>query len=173
MLQETRLCNYDAAEAICGLNLFDAMGGVAATQSFYRYYVFPNATHCGGAGMTEGVLLGALTSWVENGVAPDYLVAQVNPTRTRGPISARAVARDDAFAQRRDRRRYLARQGACTAWALSVTPSLAYCSVPSHSSTAGFASAESVAGPAGAPSATTHCADRPAWYMSPQPGEMP
>jgi len=63
--------------------LFDAMGGVARTQSFYRYYVFPNATHCGGAGMTEGVLLGALTSWVEDGVAPDYLVAQVNPTRTR------------------------------------------------------------------------------------------
>jgi feruloyl esterase len=63
--------------------LFDAMGGVARTQSFYRYYVFPNATHCGGAGMTEAVLLGALTNWVENGVAPDYLVAQVNPTRTR------------------------------------------------------------------------------------------
>jgi feruloyl esterase len=63
--------------------LFDAMGGVARTQSFYRYYVFPNATHCGGAGMTEGVLLGALTNWVENGVAPDSLVAQVNPTRTR------------------------------------------------------------------------------------------
>ena len=63
--------------------LFDAMGGVARTQSFYRYYVFPNATHCGGAGMTEGVLFGALTGWVENGAAPDYLVAQVNPTRTR------------------------------------------------------------------------------------------
>lgn len=63
--------------------LFAAMGGVARTQEFYRYYVFPNATHCGGAGMTEGVLLGALTNWVENGVAPDYVVAQVNPTRTR------------------------------------------------------------------------------------------
>jgi tannase/feruloyl esterase len=63
--------------------LFAAMGGVARTQSFYRFYVFPNATHCGGAGMTEGLLLGALTNWVENGVAPDHLVAQVNSTRTR------------------------------------------------------------------------------------------
>lgn len=63
--------------------LFGAMGGVAATQEFYRYYVFPNAAHCGGAGMTESVLFNALTNWVENGVPPDHLVAQVNPTRTR------------------------------------------------------------------------------------------
>lgn len=63
--------------------LFDEMGGVQRTQKFYRYYVFPNATHCGGAGMTEGVLFNALTNWVENGVKPDHLVAQVNATRTR------------------------------------------------------------------------------------------
>jgi len=63
--------------------LFDEMGGVRRTQDFYRYFVFPNATHCGGAGMTEAVLLNALTNWVENGVAPAHLVAQVNPTRTR------------------------------------------------------------------------------------------
>jgi hypothetical protein len=63
--------------------LFDEMGGVHRTQDFYRYYVFPNATHCGGAGMTESVLFKALTEWVENGVRPDHLVAQVNPTRTR------------------------------------------------------------------------------------------
>jgi feruloyl esterase len=63
--------------------LFAAMGGVANTQDFYRYYVFPNATHCGGAGMTTNVLFDALVNWVENGVAPDYVVAQVNATRTR------------------------------------------------------------------------------------------
>ncbi|HTV18375.1 MAG TPA: tannase/feruloyl esterase family alpha/beta hydrolase, partial [Polyangiaceae bacterium] len=63
--------------------LFDAMGGVSRTQDFYRYYIFPNATHCGGAGMSEALLFGALTGWVEAGVAPDHLVAQVNPTRTR------------------------------------------------------------------------------------------
>jgi hypothetical protein len=63
--------------------LFQKMGGVAKTQDFYRYYMFPNATHCGGAGMTTNVLLDALVKWVENGVAPDHLVAQVNATRTR------------------------------------------------------------------------------------------
>jgi hypothetical protein len=59
------------------------MGGVSKTQEFYRYYVFPNATHCGGAGMSTPVLFNALVNWVEHGVAPDHLVAQVNPTRTR------------------------------------------------------------------------------------------
>ena len=63
--------------------LFHEMGGVGRTQDFYRYYIFPNATHCGGAGMTEAVLFNALTNWVENGVKPDHVVAQVNPTRTR------------------------------------------------------------------------------------------
>jgi hypothetical protein len=63
--------------------LFDEMGGVKRTQDFYRYYVFPNATHCGGAGMAESVLLNALTNWVEKGIKPDHLVAQVNPARTR------------------------------------------------------------------------------------------
>jgi hypothetical protein len=63
--------------------LFDEMGGMTRTQDFYRFYVFPNATHCGGAGMAESVLFAALTDWVEAGLEPDHLVAQVNPTRTR------------------------------------------------------------------------------------------
>lgn len=63
--------------------LFADMGGVSETQEFYRYYVFPNATHCGGAGMSTNLLFDALVDWVENGVPPDYLVAQVNATRTR------------------------------------------------------------------------------------------
>ena len=63
--------------------LFDEMGGVSKTQDFYRYFVFPNATHCGGAGMTEGVLFDALTNWVEKGVKPEHLVAQVSATRSR------------------------------------------------------------------------------------------
>jgi hypothetical protein len=64
-------------------DLFAKMGGVAETQEFYRYYVFPNATHCGGAGMTNNVLFDALVNWVEKGIPPDHLVAQVNSTRTR------------------------------------------------------------------------------------------
>jgi feruloyl esterase len=63
--------------------LFAKMGGVSRTQDFYRYYVFPNATHCGGMGMSTNLLFNALVNWVENGVAPDYLIAQVNSTRTR------------------------------------------------------------------------------------------
>ena len=63
--------------------LFGKMGGVDKTQQFYRYYVFPNALHCSGSGMTNDLLLNALVNWVEKGVAPDHLVAQVNPTRTR------------------------------------------------------------------------------------------
>jgi hypothetical protein len=63
--------------------LFTDMGGVSKTQDFYRFYVFPNATHCGGAGMATNVLFDALVNWVENGVAPDYLVAQVSASRTR------------------------------------------------------------------------------------------
>ena len=63
--------------------LFNKMGGVAETQQFYRYYVFPGATHCGGAGMSTNVLFEALVKWVEQGIAPDYLIAQVNATRTR------------------------------------------------------------------------------------------
>jgi feruloyl esterase len=63
--------------------LFARMGGVFNTQDFYRFYVFPNATHCGGAGMTTQLLFDALVNWVENGVKPDHLVAQVNATRTR------------------------------------------------------------------------------------------
>ena len=41
------------------------------------------ATHCGGAGMSTNLLFDALVKWVENGIAPDYLIAQVNATRTR------------------------------------------------------------------------------------------
>ena len=63
--------------------LFTAMGGVPQTQQFYRYYVFPMATHCGGAGMTTQVLLDALVNWVEHGVTPDYLIQQASATRTR------------------------------------------------------------------------------------------
>jgi pimeloyl-ACP methyl ester carboxylesterase len=73
--------------------LFDTMGGVSSTQDFYRYFVFPNAGHCGGAGMVESVLFQALTRWVEQGVAPDHLVAQVNPTRTRKVCMYPNVAR--------------------------------------------------------------------------------
>lgn len=73
--------------------LFATMGGVPRTQDFYRFFVFPNATHCGGAGMVESVLVRALEDWVERGIAPDHVVAQVNPTRTRKVCMYPNVAR--------------------------------------------------------------------------------
>jgi pimeloyl-ACP methyl ester carboxylesterase len=85
------IATYGNADAVIPPNghfkymqdLFAKMGGVGKTQEFYRYYVFPNAGHCSGAGMTNNLLFDALVNWVEKGVAPDHLVAQVNSTRTR------------------------------------------------------------------------------------------
>ena len=154
--------------------LFDAMGGVAATQSFYRYYVFPNATHCGGAGMTEGVLLGALTSWVENGVAPDYLVAQVNPTRTRGPISPRAqslvmmpspsggIVGATWPVKARARRGLSASRRRWRIAACLHTAARRDLRAPRASPVLPARRRPPPTAPTG-----------PAWYMSPQPGEMP
>jgi feruloyl esterase len=70
--------------------LFAQMGGVSETQEFYRYYVFPNAGHCGGSGLSTPLLLNALVNWVENGVAPDYLIAPINATLTQ-PARTRKV----------------------------------------------------------------------------------
>ena len=44
--------------------------GAAEAQSFVRSFFLPNQGHCGTAGIN---FMNALTNWVENGVAPDYL----------------------------------------------------------------------------------------------------
>jgi feruloyl esterase len=60
------------------------------TQEFYRFFPYPNAGHCGGGSgpaIDDAVLLDALVNWVENGVAPDHIVAgqalSGGATRTR------------------------------------------------------------------------------------------
>jgi len=58
-------------------------GSIEQKQKFYRFFPYPNAGHCGGAGLNAEQLFTALVDWVENDVAPDSLVAQVSPTRTR------------------------------------------------------------------------------------------
>src|SRR5262245_2192214 len=46
-------------------------------QSFYRLFRAPGVAHCGGgAGPQPQNLFGALVNWVENGVAPDQILAQ-------------------------------------------------------------------------------------------------
>jgi len=57
--------------------------GARRTQEFYRLFIFPDAGHCGGAGMNQDDLFLKLVDWVENGIEPDYYVAQVNDARTR------------------------------------------------------------------------------------------
>ena len=58
-------------------------GNYKETQKFYRFFPYPNAGHCGGAGLNAEALFSALVNWVENGVEPDSVIAQVSPTRTR------------------------------------------------------------------------------------------
>jgi len=57
-------------------------------QSFYRLFRAPGVAHCGGgSGPQPQNLFDALVNWVENGVAPDSILAQggvgAPPTRTR------------------------------------------------------------------------------------------
>lgn len=58
----------------------------AAVQSFYRLFRAPGVGHCGGGiGPQPQNLFDALVNWVENGVAPDTILARGGavPTRTR------------------------------------------------------------------------------------------
>lgn len=64
----------------------DVMGGVSAVQNFYRFFPYPMNGHCGGGSapnINQNDLFDALVNWVENGLAPDYIVASQGATRTR------------------------------------------------------------------------------------------
>jgi feruloyl esterase len=63
-----------------------AMGGLAATQQFAKYYVLPSVGHCGGNGPDTYDGLGAVVSWTEKHVSPDALVAtEYAPAAGGGP----------------------------------------------------------------------------------------
>lgn len=54
----------------------EAMGGPAETTDFYRLFMAPGVAHCrGGPGPDRFDAVAALERWVEEGVAPDRLVA--------------------------------------------------------------------------------------------------
>jgi Tannase and feruloyl esterase len=58
--------------------------GFERLQSFYRLFRAPGVAHCGGgAGPQPQNLFGTLVDWVENGVAPDRILAQ-NTTSSGG-----------------------------------------------------------------------------------------
>jgi hypothetical protein len=76
------------------------MGGLAATQQFARLYMFPGVNHCGGGAAPNSFdLLTPLLSWVEDGVAPDRVVATEasggTVVRTRPVFPYPLVARYD------------------------------------------------------------------------------
>jgi hypothetical protein len=65
-------------------------GNYKETQKYYRFFPYPNNGHCGGGSgplINANDLFDALVNWVENGIAPDYMVATQNlgggATRTR------------------------------------------------------------------------------------------
>jgi feruloyl esterase len=63
----------------------DAMRGDA--QDFARLFMIPNMAHCGGGPATNNfatTMLTAITNWVENGIAPDKIVAA--NTNTSSPF---------------------------------------------------------------------------------------
>jgi hypothetical protein len=66
----------------------DKAGGLKNVQKFYRFFPYAGNNHCGGNVnqpnaplINSGDLFKALVNWVENGVAPDSIVAYntVNP----------------------------------------------------------------------------------------------
>jgi hypothetical protein len=63
-------------------------GNYKETQKFYRFFPYPGNSHCGGGvgpQIDAEALFSDLVQWVENGVAPDYVVAQqtIPVARTR------------------------------------------------------------------------------------------
>jgi feruloyl esterase len=75
-----------------------AMGGIDATQSFYRFFPAPGMAHCGGgAGPNTFDALAALDAWVEKGTPPDSIAASHSSggkiDRTRPLCAYPAVAR--------------------------------------------------------------------------------
>ena len=68
--------------------------GVGDTQSFMRSFFYPGVGHCGGGAAPQPNttdLFNALQNWVENGVAPDYIVARQN--LSGGTVRTRKVCK--------------------------------------------------------------------------------
>jgi feruloyl esterase len=67
---------------------------VQETQEFMRSFFYPGNGHCGGGNaplINSTDLFNALVNWVENGVAPDYIVAR--QTLSGGAIRTRKICK--------------------------------------------------------------------------------
>lgn len=89
------LNTVDYAEMVTG-----AMGGRAATDSFFRLFMIPGMEHCGG-GNGAGAIdwLTVLEAWVERGEAPDELKAARTAART-DLFSLAPIARENVLMTR-------------------------------------------------------------------------
>ncbi len=72
----------------------DRDGGLKNVQKFYRFFPYPGNSHCGGnpdqpnAPLISGTdLFAALVNWVENGAAPDSIVAYNNSNPALATVS--------------------------------------------------------------------------------------
>ena len=81
---------FSAVDLVEYYSLLDlVMGGRA--QDFARLFMIPNMAHCGGGPATNSFnanLLGAITAWVEQGVAPDKIIAANTNTASPFPSGA-------------------------------------------------------------------------------------
>lgn len=60
-------------------------GGIADTRSFARLFMVPAMTHCSGGPATDSFdQLAAIVDWVENGVAPDMMIARTRAANATG-----------------------------------------------------------------------------------------
>jgi len=75
----------------------NVMGGYSALQPWYRHFMAPGVGHCGGGnGPQPQNLFQAVVDWVENGIAPDRILASksiTGGTQTRPLCPYPAVAK--------------------------------------------------------------------------------
>jgi pimeloyl-ACP methyl ester carboxylesterase len=75
-------------------------GGVAATQTWARLFLIPGMNHCAGGPATDSYDgLSAIVDWVENGVAPDRVMASALPSNRYFPNRTRPLCPYPAYAR--------------------------------------------------------------------------
>jgi hypothetical protein len=73
----------------------EQMGGLHGVQQFYRFFPYPGGNHCAGNATQPNAplidanksLFSALRNWVENGIAPDSIVAYNNANPALATVS--------------------------------------------------------------------------------------
>jgi hypothetical protein len=69
-------------------NAMNQVMGQAKVKDFARLYLFPGGYHCGGGeGPFDVDLMSAIMTWVENGVAPNALIASHREGGPAGPVA--------------------------------------------------------------------------------------